>query len=115
MANEVKVTVRKYDSAAILDMKGDVTSFADDMLKSIVRSMVEEGFECIVFNFAEVSYINSSGIAVLIGIVTKFTSQGITFNVYGLTMHFRKIFRMIGLTQYVNVVNSEAEALRAFS
>jgi anti-anti-sigma factor len=115
MTDEVKVTVRKHNSAAILDMQGDVTSFADDLLKSIVGSTVEEGFQRIVFNFAEVDYINSSGIAVLIGIVTKFTKQGITFNVYGLTMHFRKIFRMIGLTQYVNVLNSETEALEAFS
>ena len=115
MAKEVNVTVRKQDSVAILDMKGEITSFADDMLKSIVVSTIEEGFQRIVFNFSDVSYINSSGIAVLIGIATKFTDQGINFNVYGLTTHFKKIFRMIGLTQYVKVLGSEDEALRTLS
>jgi anti-anti-sigma factor len=62
-----------------------------------------------------VSYINSSGIAVLIGIVTGFTNKGVSFNVYGLSSHFKKIFRMIGLTQYVNVFGSEDEAVTSFS
>jgi anti-anti-sigma factor len=115
MADEVMVTVRKRDGVAILDMKGEVTSFADDALNSLVNTTVEEGTQRVVFNFSDVSYINSSGIAVLIGIATGFTNKGVTFNVYGLTSHFKKIFRMIGLTQYVNVLGSEDEAVTSFS
>jgi anti-anti-sigma factor len=115
MADDVKMVVRKRDGAAILDMKGEVTSFADEELSSLVKAAVEEGLQYIVFNFSDVSYINSSGIAVLIGIVTSFTNKGIAFNVYGLTSHFKKIFRMIGLTQYVNVMATEDEAVTAFS
>jgi anti-anti-sigma factor len=115
MADDVKVMVRKRDAVAILDMKGEVTSFADATLNSLVKSTVEEGIQCVIFNFSDVSYINSSGIAVLIGIVTGFTNKGVTFNVYGLTSHFKKIFRMIGLTQYVKVFGSENEAVGACS
>ena len=114
MANDVIMTVRKRDNVVIIDMKGEVTSFADETLNSLVKSAVDEGGQRIAFNFSDVSYINSSGIAVLIGIVTSFTNKGVTFNVYGLTTHFKKIFRMIGLTQYVNVFNSEDEAVAAF-
>lgn len=115
MGNDVKTSVRKQDSAAIIDMKGEVTSFADDPLNVLVKTTIGEGFQHIIFNFTDVTYINSSGIAVLIGIVTGFTNKGISFNVYGLTPHFKKIFRMIGLTQYVNVLGSEEEALSACS
>jgi anti-anti-sigma factor len=115
MAEGVMVTVRKRDDVAILDMKGEVTSFADDTLNSLVKTTVEEGIQRVAFNFSDVSYINSSGIAVLIGIVTGFTNKGVSFNVYGLSSHFKKIFRMIGLTQYVNVFGSEDEAVTSFS
>ncbi len=115
MANDVIMAVRKRGNVAIMDMKGEVTSFADETLNSLVKSAVDEGGQRIVFNFSDVSYINSSGIAVLIGIVTGFTSKGVAFNVYGLTSHFKKIFRMIGLTQYVNVLSSEEEAVTSFS
>ena len=114
MRDDVKASVRKRDSVAIIDMKGEVTSFADEMINSLVNDTVEEGFQKIVFNFSDVSYINSSGIAVLIGIVTGLASRGIAFKVYGLTPHFKKIFRMIGLTQYVKVLGSEEDALAAF-
>ena len=114
MADDVKASVRKRDSVAIIDMKGEVTSFADAILNSLVKTTVEEGFQHIAFNFADVSYINSSGIAVLIGLVTSLASKGVLFNVYGLTPHFKKIFRMIGLTQYVSVSASEEDAIATF-
>lgn len=113
MGNDLKASLRKHDSAAIIDMKGEVTSFADQTLNMLINTTVAEGAQRIVFNFTDVSYINSSGIAVLIGIVTSLASRGISFNVYGLTPHFKKIFRMIGLTQYVTVLGTEEEALAA--
>ena len=115
MANEMIITIRKREGVAILDMKGEVTSFADETLNSLVKSAIDDGGTRIAFNFSDVSYINSSGIAVLIGIVTGFKNKGVAFNVYGLTSHFKKIFRMIGLTQYVNVLNTEDDAVAAFS
>ena len=114
MDNDLKASVRKQETAAIIDMKGDVTSFADETLNSLVNSTFEEGFLNIIFNFTDVSYINSSGIAILIGIVTTLNNKGVTFSVFGLTPHFKKIFRMIGLSQYVTVLNSEEEAIASF-
>lgn len=114
MSNELKATVRTQDDVAIIDMKGDVTSFADDTINSLVQATVDDGFKKCLFNFSEVSYINSSGIAILIGVITGLSSKGVKFKVYGLTPHFKKIFRMIGLTQYVTVYNSEADAIASF-
>lgn len=114
MGNDLKANLRRLDARAIIDMKGEVTSLSDQTLNTLVNSAVAEGVKHVVFNFTEVSYINSSGIAVLIGIVTTLASRGVAFNVYGLTPHFKKIFRMIGLTQYVKVLGSEGEALAAF-
>ena len=115
MSETIKVHVRKKESVAIIDMQGDVTSFADETINALVKSTADEGFRKIVFNFTDVSYINSSGIAILIGIVTGPAHKDVAFRVYGLTPHFKKIFRMIGLAQYVNVLNSEEEALANFS
>ncbi len=114
MGKSLKVEIRKQESVAIIDMKGEVTSFADAAINSLVTSTVGEGFQKLIFNFTNVSYINSSGIAILIGIVTSPANEDVVFNVYGLTSHFKKIFRMIGLTQYVKVFGVEDEAIAAF-
>ena len=86
---DLKASVRKNGKIAIIDLKGEVTSFGDEMINSAVNSTVEEGFQKIIFNFTDVSYINSSGIAILIGIVTGLANKGVTFRVYGLTPHFK--------------------------
>ncbi len=114
MSENLKAMVRQQEaSVAIIDLKGEVTSFADETIRSLINSIVHDGFQKIVFNFTDVNYINSSGIAILIGIVTSPAHKDITFRVYGLTPHFKKIFRMIGLTQYVKVSGTEEEALAA--
>ncbi|MBD3308857.1 anti-sigma factor antagonist [candidate division KSB3 bacterium] len=116
MQDDLKVAVRKSKTTAIIDMKGNVTSFADNQINSFVKTSVEEGCQHILFNFTDVSYINSSGIAILIGLVTSPANNEVTFKVYGLTPHFKRIFRMIGLTQYIEVLNleSEEEAVASF-
>ena len=114
MSDDLKASVRKQESVAIIDLKGEVTSFADETINSLVHTTVNEGFQKIIFNFTDVGYINSSGIAILIGIVTGPASNDVTFRVYGLTPHFKKIFRMIGLTQYVKVLGTEEDAIAAF-
>jgi len=111
MAENLKATIRKLDTVAIVDLKGEVTSFSDEAINSLIHATVDEGIRKFVLNFTDVSYINSSGIAILIGIVTSPTHKDLAFRVYGLTPHFKKIFRMIGLTQYVNVLGTEEEAL----
>jgi anti-anti-sigma factor len=114
MSTDLKASVRKQgDAIAIVDMKGDVTSFADETINGLVNTTYDEGFRKFILNFTDVSYINSSGIAILIGIITRLNSKGVSFRVYGLTPHFKKIFRMIGLTQYVEVLGSEQEAVAA--
>jgi len=115
MDEKVRVSVRKQGEVAIIDMKGDVTSLADEPLNQAVEGILGEGVKKIVFNFTDVNYINSSGIAILIGIITGSGSKGANFKVYGLTPHFRKIFGMIGLTQYVAILKSEEEALGSFA
>lgn len=110
----LKVEIRKQNGVAIIDLKGEVTAVADKSINSLIGTAVDEGLQKIAFNFTDVSYINSSGIAILIGVVTSPANSGITFRVYGLTSHFKKIFRMIGLTQYVKVLGTESDALAAF-
>ena len=114
MSENLKVSLRKLDAIAIIDMKGEVSSFADATINSAVSTIVSEGYRQLIMNFSDVGYINSSGIAILIGIVTSPANKEVTFVVYGLTPHFKKIFRMIGLTQYVKVLTTEEEALAAF-
>jgi anti-anti-sigma factor len=115
MSDEIQVSVRGEQSATIIDMVGDVTTFAEDAINQAYQDASANGAKNIVFNFRENDYINSAGIAILIGVVTEARKRDQKLLMTGLSAHFQKIFRMVGLTQYADLYPSVEDALASLN
>jgi anti-anti-sigma factor len=111
MSDEIQVAVRFEQGVTIIDLAGDVTTFAEEVIHNAYQEATGNGAQNIVFNFRESDYINSAGIAILIGIVTEARKRDQRLLMCGLSSHFQKIFRMVGLTQYADLYPSLGEAL----
>jgi anti-anti-sigma factor len=111
MSDEIQVTVRFEQGATIIDLAGDVTTFAEEAINQAYQDASLNGAQNIIFNFRENDYINSAGIAILIGIVTEARKRDQRLLMTGLSNHFQKIFRMVGLTQYADLYPTLQEAL----
>lgn len=111
MMDEIQVTLRFEKGATIIDLAGDVTTFAEDAIQKAYQEASANGAQNIVFQFRESDYINSAGIAILIGIVTEARKRDQRLLMTGLSQHFQKIFRMVGLTQYADLYPSLDDAL----
>lgn len=114
LEDEITVTTRRRDEVAIIDLVGDVTTFAERKINNAYREVTEAGARFILINFRQNDYINSAGIAILIGIVTEVSRQNQKLAFSGLSQHFQKIFRMVGLAQYAAIYQDEEEALQHF-
>lgn len=112
MGDELRVNVRNRDGIAIIDLEGDVTTFAEEAITNAYKQVTESGAKQIVLNFRQSDYINSAGIAILIGIVTEVNRNGQKLCISGLSPHFQKIFRMVGLGQYADICQDEDEAVK---
>ena len=115
MSDEIQVLVRGEGSATIIDLIGDVTTFAEESINQAYQSASADGAVNIIFNFRENDYINSAGIAILIGVVTEARKRDQKLLMTGLSAHFQKIFRMVGLTQYADLYPSIEEALASLN
>ena len=115
MSDEIQVSVRSFDVATVIDLVGDVTTFAEEAINQAYQSISSDGAMNIIFNFRENDYINSAGIAILIGIVTEARKRDQKLLMTGLSAHFQKIFRMVGLTQYADLYPSVDDALKALN
>jgi anti-sigma B factor antagonist len=113
--NVLQISVREKDDARVIDLQGDFTLFADESTNLAIKPLINEGVLKLVLNFSDVKYINSSGIAIIIGLVTLLSNKGGRFKAYGLIPHFQKVFNMVGLTQYMDLFDSEDEALQSFN
>lgn len=114
MSQNTDVHLRRLGDVVILDIIGDVTSFAEEKIDQAYKNASRVGTRKILINFKEDDYINSAGIAIIIGIVTEGRRKGETIGVVQPSKHFQKLFDMIGLTQYVNIFGTEREALLGF-
>ena len=114
MSKDVEVTLSQKGDVSILAIAGDVTPSTGEIIETAYRKAAAAGAVKFLLRFNGENYINSGGIAILIGITAESRAAGQVIRVTGLSEHFRKIFSMVGLTKYAQVFLSEEEALRGF-
>lgn len=109
------IAVRELGRALVLDLRGDLTKEQESPLLGM-RSW-EEGLggdkEHLILNLTDVTYINSSGIAILIRLVRWGAKGGYRTSAFGVTPHYQKLFRMVGLTETMLIYPNEYSALRS--
>ncbi len=114
LEDELTVNTRQREGVAIIDLIGDVTTFAEEKINTAYQEVTNQGSRLVLLNFRQNDYINSAGIAILIGIVTEVNRNSQKLAVSGLSQHFQKIFRMVGLAQYADIYQDEDEAIQGF-
>jgi anti-anti-sigma factor len=111
LEDELTVSIRQREGVVIVDLMGDVTTFAEEKINNAYREVTTQGARHVLLNFRQNDYINSAGIAILIGIVTEVNRNNQKLAFSGLSQHFQKIFRMVGLAQYAEIYQTEDESI----
>lgn len=114
MTKNVEVLTRLHGDVSVIDIRGDVTPLAGPQVEEAYAGVSAAGAKKILFVFAADCYINSGGIAVLIGVLSQTRKKGQAVRITGLTPHFQKVFAMVGLTKYAQICPSEQVAIAEF-
>ena len=64
-----------------------------------------------MLNFSSVEYINSTGIAMIVNLLSKARRDGLAVSAYGLTDHYVEIFEITRLSEFIRIVADEETAL----
>lgn len=109
---EFRAQVRYVNHTAIIDLHGEIDAFAEEpLLNQAYTQATRENPQTIILNFTDVDYINSKGIALIVGILANARRAGIRLLVYGLSEHYQEIFRITRLSDFMTVFPDEASAL----
>ena len=106
-----KVRTRLVGRAAILDLEGDLTHEGEAPILRALHDPQVSACPLILLNFAAVGYINSAGISLLVGLLSEIHPSERALLICCLSPHYQKIFRMVGLTGFIRVFETEAAAL----
>jgi anti-sigma B factor antagonist len=110
----VTITTRKVgEGIGIIDIQGEINAFAEDALMEAYTTANNAGARAIVLNFVGLTYMNSSGIGLLVTLLVRAKRQKQRFLAFGLSEHYRKIFELTRLSEAITLYGSEAEALAA--
>lgn len=100
--SNLKLTHETLTDGIIVTLSGDLTAAADGEFVALASS--PEWPKAILLDFTSVDYINSGGIALLIGLLRSARTNACTMRARGLSEHYRKIFRMVGLNEYIDIL-----------
>lgn len=104
--------VRKPNpSVGIIDIKGEISGLAESILMDAYSAASSGGARTIILNFRDLSYMNSSGIGLLVTLLIRTQRQKQRLLACGLNEHYRHIFELTRLNEAIHVYDDEAAAL----
>ena len=110
-AKHLEASVRQEPAGAVLDLRGEINGFGQETLDSAYAEAEKGDPEAIILNFERVDYINSTGIALIVGLLAKARAAKRKLLAYGLSEHYVEIFNITRLSDFVGVYPDEESAL----
>ena len=91
-----------------LRMQGDLDSRAEASLDVAYGEVTASGRDHLTLDFGDVGYINSTGIALVVRLLADARRDGRGVRAVGLTPHYREIFRITRLSDFMDIVEGDA-------
>jgi anti-sigma B factor antagonist len=114
MADSDDVVLRELAGTMVLELHGNVDRSTTDLLtEAYERGSTRTDALRVVLDFTAADYINSSGIALVVSILARARSEGRGVAAIGLTEHYRHIFDITRLSDFIDVCADLETALES--
>jgi anti-anti-sigma factor len=100
---------------AVLELHGEVEGAAEEALNGAYEQATSNNASNVLLNFDNVSYINSTGIALIVGLLAEARSSGRNILACGLSDHYKEIFEITRIADFVKIFGDEQAALTSAS
>ena len=94
---------RLEGETAVIDMQGEINSLADAALDAAYTAAEQAAPQKVVLNFAAIDYINSTGIALIVGLLARARAAHRSVAAVGLSEHYREIFTITRLSDFMEI------------
>ena len=107
----LEAEVRQERGVVVLDLRGEINGFAQEALDAAYSEAESNDPEAILLNFEGVDYINSTGIALIVGLLAKARASHKRLLACNLSEHYVEIFNITRLSDYIGVFPDEERAM----
>jgi anti-anti-sigma factor len=110
MTTDTQTAVRQRDGVAVIDVMGDVDARAAASLEAAWTEALADHPSAVALNFTHTGYINSTGIALIVGLLAAARAQRMPIRAFGLTPHYLEIFEITRLSDFLAISPDEDAA-----
>ena len=103
--------VRHQPGVSVIELHGEMNASAEDILNAAYAEAEQRGLDIILLNFHDVSYINSTGIALIVSLLARARKQHRRLLACGLSDHYVEIFQVTRLSDFLHIFPDETSAL----
>lgn len=107
--------VDREAGVTIIRLHGELSGFAREVLDRAYEEAASRDSLHVLVDFADVGYINSTGIALVVDLLVRSRRDGRAILAYALSDHYQHIFHITRLTEYMPIYADEESALAAAS
>jgi anti-sigma B factor antagonist len=113
---DLTTTTRQVGSIAIVDITGRIVLGEESSaLRNLVADLLKNGHKKILFNLANVSYIDSSGLGQLISTFITVRKQDGELKLFGLNNEVHDLLQITKLCTVFDISDNEAAAVKSFT
>ena len=105
---------REVGDIVIFDINGEIDLYNAPEIKEKIKEEMNKNKVNIIINLDKVTYIDSSGIGVLISSLSNLKKVGGGLKLINVYASVRKVFELTKLTSFFDIYDSETDALNAF-
>ena len=111
MTTDTVTAVRQRDGVAVIDVRGDVDARAEESLDRAWTEALGAEPTAVALNFTDTGYINSTGIALIVGVLASARAHRIPIRAFGLSPHYLEIFEITRLADFLAISPDEDTAV----
>jgi anti-anti-sigma factor len=102
---ELEAAVRRSGGTPVVELIGDIDASADAALQAAWDDAAA-GTEEVILDFSRTSYINSTGIALIVQLLANARARNIALTARGLSEHYRTIFEITRLADFMRIADA---------
>jgi anti-sigma B factor antagonist len=106
----LEATTHAADGTVRIELRGDIDGSAGDTLNAAYGQTA--GADAVLLDFAAVDYINSTGIALIVGLLARARADARPVSARGLSEHYREIFEITRLSDFMTILADEQSPQR---
>jgi anti-sigma B factor antagonist len=107
----LRVEIEDRIDHSVVTAAGEIDAATADTVATAVTGALADGYGCVLLDFARVTFIDSTGLGVLVKSHRTAEAAGARFAVVHPTPQTRKLIRVLGLDQLLHIYDSHEEAL----